>query len=124
LDEAAQLFAQLTQEENVRRVALTPSEGHDQLAGELVSDGSRAVIQVWQLPALSSDQTFEVWLIDEAGAQSGGLVQAAPPDQPTYILVPLDKPLDEYQAFGVSIEPAGGSPEAGPTGPRIFGVSL
>ncbi len=124
LDEAAQLFAQLRQEENVRRIALTPSEGQDQLAGEFVSDGNQAVIQVWRLPVLSDDQTFEVWLVDEGGPQSGGLVEAAPPDEPTYILVPLDKPLDEYQGFGVSIEPAGGSPEQGPTGPRIFGVSL
>jgi anti-sigma-K factor RskA len=124
LDDPAQLFAQLTQQDNIRRIALTPSEGQDQLAGEFVSDGSRAVIQVWKLPAISDDQTFEVWLIDEDGAQSGGLVEAAPPDEPTYILVPLDKPLEEYQGFGVSIEPDGGSPEPGPTGPRVFAVSV
>lgn len=123
-DSAAQLFAELGQHENVRRIALTPAEGQDQLAGELVSDGTRAVIQVWQLPALSSDQTFELWLVDEDGPQSGGLIEAEPPGEPTYIIVPLDKPLEDYQGFGVSIEPAGGSPEQGPTGPRVFGVSL
>lgn len=123
-DSAAQLFAQLAQEENVRRIALSPGEGQNQVAGELLSDGRRAVIQVWQLPALSADQTFELWLIDENGPRSGGLVRAEPPGQPTYIVVPLDKPLEAYQAFGVSIEPAGGSPEPGPTGPRVFGVSL
>jgi anti-sigma-K factor RskA len=120
----AQLFAQLAEAENVRRVALAPSEGHDQLAGEFVSDGERAVIEVWELPPLDSNQTFELWLVDESGPKSGGLIEAAPSGEPTYIVVPLDKPLDEYQGIGVSIEPEGGSPEPGPTGPRIFGVSL
>ncbi len=120
----AQLFAQLAEHEDVRRVALAPGEGQNQLAGEFVSDGERAVIEVWELPALSSDQTFELWLVDENGPKSGGLIEAAPSGEPTYIVVPLDKPLDEYQGFGVSIEPEGGSPEAGPTGPRVFGVSL
>jgi anti-sigma-K factor RskA len=121
---AAQLFAQLNQHENVHRVALAPSEGHDQVAGELVSDGERAAIEVWELPALSSNQSYELWLIDENGAKSGGLFEASPSGEPTYIEVKLEKPLEEYQGIGASIEPAGGSPEAGPTGPRVFGVSL
>jgi anti-sigma-K factor RskA len=123
-DVAAQLFAELNQAPDVRRVALTPAEGQNQLAGEFVSDGSRAVIEVWQLPPIQEDQTFEVWLVDEDGPESGGLVEPAPPGEPTYILVPLEKPLEAYQGFGVSIEPEGGSPEPGPTGPRVFGVSL
>jgi|FLYN01.1.fsa_nt_gi anti-sigma-K factor RskA len=123
-DAAAQLFAEIAQEQNARRIALTPGEGQTQLAGEFVSDGRRAVIEVWRLPQLQANQTFEVWLIDEDGPQSGGLVEAAPPGEPTYIVLPLEKPLDEYQGFGVSIEPEGGSPEQGPSGPRVFGVSL
>jgi anti-sigma-K factor RskA len=120
----AQLFDQLAEHENVRRVALAPTEGNNQIAGELVSDGERAVIEVWELPTLNADQSYELWLIDENGPKSGGLFQASPSGEPTYIEVKLEKPLEEYQGIGASIEPAGGSPEAGPTGPRVFGVSL
>ncbi len=122
--DAAHLFDDIAAQTNTQHIPVTPGEGQTQLTGELVSDGTQAVIQVWQLPALSSDKTFELWLVDESGPKSGGLIEAEPAGEPTYIVLPLDKPLDEYQAFGVSIEPSGGSPQAGPTGPRVFGVSL
>jgi anti-sigma-K factor RskA len=126
-DVGAQLFAEIAAHETARRIALAPSEGHDELAGELITtaDGSQAVIEVWRLPPLEADSTFELWLIDDSGARSAGTFQTENPDGPTYIVVPLaDERLDDFDAVGVSIEPAGGSPEQGPTGPRVFGVSV
>ena len=124
--ELAQLFDQLAGQASARRVAVTPGQGQNQLAGEMViaPDGGQAVIQVWQLPALSSEKTFELWLIDDGGPRSGGIFRVENPAGPTYISLPLDKSADQYQGFGVSIEPSCGSPEAGTTGPRVFGVSL
>ncbi|MBI5667532.1 MAG: anti-sigma factor [Chloroflexi bacterium] len=88
-------------------------------------DGREAVIRVENLPAIGSDQTFQLWLVDEAGARSGGLFRFANTQGENYIVVPLDKPVSEYRAFGVSLEPAGGSPYADrPTGPRVFRVEV
>ena len=126
-DDPAQRYAWIMSQENVRRIPITPAEPSPNTQGELIltEAGDYGVIEVWQLPAIQNDQTYQLWLVDEQGAHSGGLFQVPQTQGPNYINVPLSKPVDGYQGFGVSIEPAGGSPNPdGPSGPRVFGISV
>ena len=80
--------------------------------GEMVAspDGSQAVIRMTRMPALQPDHKFQLWLIDDSGAHSGGLFDFTQPDSTYYVVVPLAKNVLDYKAFGVSVEPSGGSP--------------
>jgi anti-sigma-K factor RskA len=123
-----QLYNTLVAEQGILRKEIVPTEGQDQLAGELVasSDGSRAVIRVSSLPQLEADKTFQLWFIGAGGIESGGLFKAEVNSDSTYILVPLeDDRVENYEAFAVSIEPEGGSPDPNaPTTPPIFAVPM
>lgn len=120
------LYNELAAAEDSRAIALV-GDFDEATNGELLisSDGEHAVIRVNQLPALTVEQAFQLWLVDDDGAVSGGVFQFESPEGPNYIVLPLDKPVDDYLRFGVSIEPAGGSPLGNrPTGPRAFGVTI
>jgi len=83
-------------------------------------------IRVEALPALSEENIFQLWLVDDSGVRtSGGLFRQARDDVATYIEIPLAASFEAYQGFGVSLEPAGGSPYPDrPTGPRVFAVPI
>jgi anti-sigma-K factor RskA len=85
--------------------------------GEMVAtaDGKQAVLRLTRLPELNSDSTFQLWLIDANGAHSGGLFPFTGSTSTYYVIVPLTKGVFDYNAFGVSVEPEGGSPS--PDGP-------
>lgn len=85
--------------------------------GEIVAtaDGKQAVLKLTRLPALDSDRTFQLWLIDSNGAHSGGLFPFTDTNSTYYVIVPLTKGVLDYNAIGVSVEPQGGSPS--PDGP-------
>jgi anti-sigma-K factor RskA len=123
-----ELYARLSAQEGAISVAVVPDAAQEQISGTLIAapDGSEAVIMVNNLPALSPDQTFQLWLIsDQSSIQSGGLFQAAQTEAATYIVLPLESPLQDYSAFAVSIEPEGGSPfEDQPTTTPIFAVPV
>ena len=123
----AQAYARIASEDNAGWFDVVPGDVTDTVTGDLVvtPDGSEAVIRVAQLPSIDQDQTFQLWLVDDSGSRvSGGLFRPGT-DDATYIRVPLDRPLADYQAFGVSLEPDGGSPlKDAPTGPRVFSVPL
>jgi anti-sigma-K factor RskA len=124
----AKLYAEIEAEQGATRFVIVPGQGQENVGGDAVvsSQGNQAVICVWQLPALESNQTFQLWLLDTGGTlRSGGLFQASKGGAPTYIAVPLDRPISAYQRFGVSIEPIGGSPLVNqPSGPSVFRVPL
>jgi len=95
------------------------------IRGELVvaQNNEQAVIRLSQLPDLTAEQTFQLWLIDDSGAQSGGLFQSTENNE-AYLVVPNDKPINQYAAFGVSVEPEGGSPlPDGPSSDPIIGIA-
>ncbi len=85
--------------------------------GDMVAtaDGQQAVLRMTRLPELNSDSTFQLWLIDGNGAHSGGLFPSTGASSTYYVIVPLTKGVFDYNAFGVSVEPEGGSPS--PDGP-------
>jgi anti-sigma-K factor RskA len=68
------------------------------------------------VPAPSSDESLQMWLIDEEGPHSLGLMSGEEPE----MLEAVD--LAEGVAFGVTIEPSGGSPE--PTDDPIIVAEL
>ncbi|WP_218220740.1 anti-sigma factor domain-containing protein [Nesterenkonia sp. Act20] len=57
------------------------------------------------MPELPEDQTMQLWLIDEAGPHSAGLMSGTRTEMITEVA------MDEGMTFGVTIEPAGGSAE-------------
>lgn len=121
------LYAELAELEGAQRYTVMPGEVDPGVSGELVvsPEGDRAVIRVEELPALTDENIFQLWLVDSEGERSsGGLFRQARADA-TYIEIPLAAPLNAYRGFGVSLEPAGGSPYPDrPTGPRVFSVPI
>ncbi len=82
-----------------------------------------AVLNVWGLPALGSDQAYQLWLIGEDGSRaSGGLFSAADDEQFVSTVVWARDAFGTIQGIGITIEPAGGSQS--PTGQRVLGTDL
>lgn len=125
--ELARTYERLSAAEGASRYAIVPGEVDDAVTGDLVvaPDEGEAVIRVAELPPLAEDQIFQLWLIDREGNRiSGGLFREQTREA-TYVRVPLEQPLDAYQAFGVSLEPEAGSPFPDqPSGPRVFSIPL
>lgn len=68
------------------------------------------------LPDLTDEEAMQMWLIGEDGPQSIGLMS---PDAPVML---SGVELDEGLVFGVTVEPAGGSPE--PTTDPVIAAEL
>jgi anti-sigma-K factor RskA len=83
------------------------------------SHGDEGGLVVEDLPVLDVDHQYQLWLVDRNGQRTSGAVFSVDADGygATMVISPL--PLTSYAAFGVTIEPAGGSP--GPTGQKVLG---
>lgn len=95
------------------------------LYGTLVydPDGSRAVLTVWGLDSLPSDQDYQIWLIEhDQNRISGGVFHNDQSGSYSSVMIESPFPLETFAGLGVTIEPAGGSP--GPTGPKVLGIEL
>jgi anti-sigma-K factor RskA len=84
-------------------------------------DAQPALLCVYGMPALPVGKSYQVWLIKDGKRDSGGLFQVSPDGFGLLVLRP-QRPLSEYNAVGITVEPAGGSPA--PTSPRVLGASL
>lgn len=95
--------------ETARGVMIVTASGY---YGTLVVDG---------LPDLGAKQQYQLWLILDGQRTSGGVFSV---DTWGYGAMVIDAPLplDTYTDFGVTIEPAGGSPR--PTGDKVLGGSF
>ena len=84
-------------------------------------DGKQGTLVVDGLPGLSQEQQYQLWLIRDGKRTSGGVFSV---DTGGYgsLIVSSPTPLTSYSAFGITIEPAGGSP--GPTGDKVLGGEL
>ncbi|HEX8306239.1 MAG TPA: anti-sigma factor [Jatrophihabitans sp.] len=70
------------------------------------------------IPALPSNQTYQLWLMTDTGAPvSGGVFR---PDQAGNVEVPASGNLDGVDQMGISIEPAGGSPQPTPSTVQVL----
>ena len=85
------------------------------------SDGRVALLCVYGMPALPSDKTYQLWLIKDGKRDSGGLFTVSGYGFGLLVVRPT-RPLSEYSAVGITVEPSSGSPA--PTSPRVLGGSL
>ena len=121
------LYQDIASLENVVRVAVSPAEDFMEIVGDLVVDTerNRAVFQVTNLPHIEYDQTFQLWLRDSEGTVFDGGLFTGDPYGTTYVTLPLQVPFTDYAGFGVSLEPAGGSPLGNQrSGPSVFRIPL
>jgi hypothetical protein len=85
------------------------------------TDSPVALLCVYGLPALPADKTYQLWLIKDGQRDSGGLFRVTQDGFGLHV-IRTERPLSEYSAVGITVEPAGGSPA--PTSPRVLGASL
>lgn len=81
-------------------------------------DGQHGTLIVENLPELDEEREYQLWLIRDGQRTSGGIFSVSE-DGYRSIWVRSPRPLDDYSDFGITIEPAGGSP--GPTGDKVLG---
>lgn len=108
--------------EGMRAVALTGTEVAPLATGALVvsDDGQYGTLVVDGLPPLDAEHEYQLWLIRDGVRTSGG-VFAVNDEGYGALWVSAPQTLSSYPAFGITVEPAGGSP--GPTGEKVMGSS-
>jgi anti-sigma-K factor RskA len=107
----------------MRVIQLQSAEAAPGATGLIVisMDGEHGTLVVDRLPVLSEEWQYQLWLIRDGQRISGGVFSV---DDDGYgsLWVKATDPLASYPAFGITIEPAGGSP--GPTGEKVLGGEL
>ena len=119
----AALYTELAAQDGALWYDVMPTELEPDISGALVvsPEGDRAVIRVEELPSITPDEVFQLWLVDAEGQRIDGGLFRQSEDEATYIEVPLAAPIERYLRFVASPEPAGGSPFPDkPTGPGVF----
>lgn len=81
-------------------------------------DANIALLHVRNLPPVPEDKAYQIWLIHDGQRDSGGLFRVDEKGE-AVVLITAPRPLQAYQAIGITVEPATGSP--GPTSPRVIG---
>ncbi len=105
---------------NFRTLALAGTEAVPEASGIIVisPDGRYGTVIVEQLPPLDEAHQYQLWLIKDGERTSGGVFSVGRAGYGSmYVRSP--EPLVSYTGFGVTVEPAGGSP--GPTGEKVLG---
>lgn len=107
----------------MRAVPLSPADPSSTATGfVLISpDGDDGALVVDGLPPLGEDRQYQLWLIRDGQRTSGAVFST---DENSYGGTRIRAPLSllEYSSVGITIEPAGGSPQ--PTGERVLGGPL
>ncbi len=105
-----------------RRVYLSGTENAPEASGIIYisADGKNGTIIVDQLPQLGVDSQYQLWLIED-GQRSSGAVFSVDDDGYRGLQIESSQPLQDFESFGITIEPAGGSP--GPTGEKVLGYN-
>jgi hypothetical protein len=97
----------------------------ENISGTLLLDRDRnsVALVVWNLPELSDDQTYQIWLIEENDDRVSGGIFRPQADLP-YTTQPVfaGQDISDFVGIGVTVEPAGGSDR--PTGPRVLRVDF
>lgn len=98
----------------------------DSAYGTLIFEPGRKIgaLNVRGLDKIPEDRVYQIWLIEpDQTWVSGGLFTVEDPSS-DYVsfVIESTKPFREFDAVGITIEPAGGSP--GPTGPKVIGTDL
>lgn len=114
-----QLQAAPTEAGQMRVVLLSGTDAAPTATGLLIvsRDGESGTLVVDGLSVLGQGRTYQLWLMRDGERTSGGVFTVAENGYGALRLWP-DKPLSSYTAFGITIEPEGGS--AAPTGERVL----
>jgi len=106
-----------------RRIRLTGSEVAPEATGIIYisADGRNGTLIVDRLPQLGSEKQYQLWLIED-GERTSGAIFSTDSDSYRGIQIHSAQPLQDYGAFGITVEPVGGSP--GPTGERVLASNL
>jgi hypothetical protein len=88
--------------------ALQGQGPHGRASGRAYIDPTsrNVVLVVEHLAPLTADQTYQAWVITDAGPQSAGLVTVS---RSGWGMAWLNVPYPDEALIGVSVEPAGGS---------------
>jgi anti-sigma-K factor RskA len=103
-------------------VHLTPPQSSGATGLLVISDdGDFGTLVVDGLELLGKEQQYQLWLIKDGQRTSGGVFSVG---ENGYGMLEVKSPLPliQYQSFGITVEPFGGSP--GPTGKKVLGGSL
>jgi anti-sigma-K factor RskA len=107
----------------MRAVPLTATDAAPAATGFVLisADGADGALVVDGLPPLGEDQQYQLWLIRDGTRTSGAVFST---DEKSYGGTRIRAPLSllEYSAVGITVEPAGGSPQ--PTGTRVLAGPL
>jgi anti-sigma-K factor RskA len=84
-------------------------------------NGLSGFLVVNNLSPLPDNQQYQLWLIKGTNRVNGGIFSVSPDG---YHVMEIESPelLTNYDGFGITIEPSGGSP--GPTGSKVLGGSF
>jgi anti-sigma-K factor RskA len=100
-------------------IVLTGTDAAPEAWGTILvsNDGRNATLIVESLPPLEVTQQYQLWLV-MGDDRASGAVFSVNADGYSSVAIDASRPVGEYTGFGVTIEPAGGSP--GPTGARVL----
>ena len=106
--------------EGVAMIWLKGTEDAPQAIGTLIidRDGKRGLLAVNALQPLPKEWEYQLWLIKDGQRTSGGVFSVSVKGN-AQVSVGVNLPLLDFDAMGITIEPAGGSP--GPTGKKVMG---
>lgn len=82
------------------------------------ADDKQGILVVSALRPLDQTEQYQLWLIKDGQRTSGGVFSVNPNGE-GQMTIDAQESLASYDAFGVTIEPYGGS--HGPTGPKVLG---
>jgi anti-sigma-K factor RskA len=104
---------------SVSSVLLAGLEATPQAQGSTFVDPSAraAVFYASDLPALSGEQTYQLWFIADGVPVSGGTFDVDAEGR-AMVIVDQTAPIEAIQLWAVTIEPAGGVPQ--PTGEMVL----
>jgi len=104
-------------------ITLQGTESSPAASGLLVisQDGEHGSLIVDGLAALDPSMQYQLWLIRDGQRTNGGVFSVDPGGYGS-LWIDSPQPLVSYSEFGITIEPAGGSP--GPTGEKVLGGEL
>jgi len=109
--------------DSLQVVNLTGTDAAPDATGMIIIslDGDHGTLVVDRLPQLDPQLQYQLWLIEDGNRSDGGVFSVGPGGYAS-LWVSAPRPLEDYDAFGITIEPAGGSP--GPTGDKVLGGNL
>ncbi len=105
--------------------ARTTELTQDNIQASFVYEPGRrvAVLYAWGLEALPREKAYQTWLVTPEGDTVDAGVFTVPPDSPfVWVLIRSDEPLQNFEAYGISVEPAEGS--QWPTDEFLLGSDL